>query len=111
MTHQETFDTVLAHLRKQGGPAYENNKCRYRTSDGKSCAAGCLIPDEDYIPGLEGTTAWAVPVQVLLSKQGHDPELVDSLQHVHDLAATQWSNFEPDMQMLARRWGLTYVAP
>ena len=55
MTGQEIFDTVLAHLRKQGRASRTiAGGCRYRGPDGTACAVGCLIPDELYDPMIEG---------------------------------------------------------
>jgi hypothetical protein len=53
MTNQEIFDFVVRALLKQGRPAYDGNQCRYRTSDGRKCAIGHLIPDEKYTPAME----------------------------------------------------------
>jgi hypothetical protein len=36
------------------------DRCQYRTASGLMCAAGCLIPDEKYIPEMEGLTAHGV---------------------------------------------------
>lgn len=63
MTEQEIFDKVVRHLKKQGQPARvpveevgpNVTRCVYRTSDEKSCAVGCLIPDELYSPDIERT--------------------------------------------------------
>lgn len=44
-------------------PDDEENKisrCQYRTSDGKMCAAGCLIPDDKYTAEMEGGTVFAL---------------------------------------------------
>ena len=55
MTEQEIFDTVLAHLRKQGKASTNHlNGCRYRGEGGTACAVGCLIPEELYDPVIEG---------------------------------------------------------
>lgn len=50
LTAQEMFTTVVLHLRKQGRRAVEEKDgvfyCRYRASDGASCAVGCLLTDD-----------------------------------------------------------------
>lgn len=53
-TLQGVFNYVTAHLFKQGRLALSMGKCRYRGSEGTSCAVGCLIRDEHYSPYLEG---------------------------------------------------------
>lgn len=50
MTLQEIFNKVYLGLASQGfkQSADDNGRCVYRSSDGCKCAAGQLIPDEDY---------------------------------------------------------------
>ncbi len=57
MEPQEAFDTMVAHLRKQGvrSKVSEGAKCLYRSDMGLKCAVGCLIPDVDYIVAMEET--------------------------------------------------------
>lgn len=54
MTKQEVFDKVATHLLTQNKRSLEGTSCVYRAKDGSMCAAGCLIPDEEYTPALEG---------------------------------------------------------
>ncbi len=58
-TKQEIFPKVVTHLRKQGQRAVADGHCKYRTSDGLSCAVGCLIPDELYTFNIEGASVTA----------------------------------------------------
>ena len=52
---QKTFDTMVDHLYKQGGPAINDiGGCLYRGPNGSKCAIGCLIPDEEYKDSMEG---------------------------------------------------------
>lgn len=50
------------------------------------CAAGCLIPNEEYDASLEecGTVLMNNAVRAIIAKQGHDLGLVRDLQEVHD---------------------------
>lgn len=70
MTGQEIFDSVLAHLRKQGKASVNDvddmELCQYRGPDGTSCAVGCLIPDELYDPLIENVSS----IQIM---EGHLP--------------------------------------
>lgn len=94
MNKQEIFETVVRHLHQQGEPAVigEGN-CRYRADDGKSCAVGCLIPDDCYDPQMEGMTSSMPRVKAALRLAGiltggaDDREisrLLDALQYAHD---------------------------
>jgi hypothetical protein len=95
-THQEIFNTVAAHLLKQGGQATnKHGRCKYRTPEGSQCAIGCLIPADKYHRRIEG-----IPVNhsgVLEALQGvidvqcvETLQLLDSLQRMHD-AGYSWS--------------------
>lgn len=62
LTLQQIFDKVLAHLRKQAVRSSETlasggAMCCYRDPQGRMCAAGCLIPDNAYVPAMEARTA------------------------------------------------------
>ena len=118
-SYQETFDTVVAHLRRQRAKAEIRGSspgekiCVYRAPDGKRCAAGCLIPDDRYEPSFEytvvgGTEAThnnrANAVTLLMEELGHDINLVKALQSVHDDAeVAQW---EGRLEQIAEDFGL-----
>lgn len=52
----EVFYFVIDHLRKQGVQAKnEAGTCSYLTPEGLKCAAGCLIPDDQYNSEFEGS--------------------------------------------------------
>lgn len=94
MNPQEIFDTVARHLFTQGKRAtdfeqsYNRTVCRYRTSDGLKCAAGCLIPDDKYDPKMEGWAINGEKVRTYLPQFVIDNIwLVVDLQRAHDEAA------------------------
>ena len=65
MTLQEMFDTMAAHLLKQGERSVSPinpQQCRYRGDHGLKCAVGALIKDKFYKPSLEGRGATDAPV-------------------------------------------------
>ncbi len=86
MTSQEIFDTVAAHLLKQGKRAVDSNgACVYRAPDGCRCAFGCLIPDDLYRPQFEGySAAEVVPNCPDLIRGDYSLSLVMELQWLHD---------------------------
>lgn len=98
MKAQEVFDTVVRHLAKQGrravvADADHGYVCRYHTPDGLKCAVGCLIPDDQYNPAIEGrmfsslATAAHPPAWVRdIVDSGHQTLLFD-LQRAHDTPA------------------------
>lgn len=107
ITQQETFDTVVRHLRTQGCKSIADGACMYRGPDGLKCAVGCLIPDDDYRPEMESQAACALgSVGRLLHDLGHDLSLINALQLVHD----SWNveNWESAFQETADRFGLRY---
>jgi len=95
MTAQEIFDKVINHLLQQGGPALNYNydddhKCRYRSNNGLKCAVGCLIPDDQYDPLMEGmgvivTFPSSDPLNNWIAKY-YEPHrhLLGALQSLHD---------------------------
>lgn len=112
MTKQETFDTVVEHLRQQGRPAWDRGgtACLYRTSQGLKCAVGCLIPDELYEARFEGVSLTNQKVlQHILRDLGHDVNLLIELQMIHD--GMHSSNWESEWKTLAFKHDLVYTAP
>lgn len=91
MTPQELFDKTIAHLIFMSGPCIrpEDGQCMYRGEGGTRCAAGFWVPDDRWVPEMEG--------QVISSYAGHlsneaapHVRLISDLQHeVHD-AVTSW---------------------
>lgn len=107
MTKQEVYDKVKAHLLAQGKQSWDEERdlCMYRGPGGLKCAVGVLIPDEKYVPQMEGEvsdTGW-------LEKYGLTEllpfeELLQDLQTVHDLGLT--SMWESHLRDVAQRHGL-----
>ena len=56
MNKQQVFERIVDHLLAQKEPALNPGKyaCMYRGENGKKCAVGVLIPDEEYLSGFEG---------------------------------------------------------
>jgi hypothetical protein len=106
---QQTFDIVVKHLLEQGKRAsLDDGECVYRTPAGLKCAAGCLIPDELYDPGMEGFSVigpHSLAGQVI-QRLGHDIVLVSQLQRMHDTELPEsWAQC---LQVLALTHNLQY---
>lgn len=84
---QLVFDTVAEHLLKQGkqslGDITDVNACMYRNNEGLKCAAGCLIPDDQYTPDIEGKS-WSSLVREN-KVSSNCSQLIDDLQCLHDV--------------------------
>ena len=94
-TAQEVFDQVKNHLINQGEQSLNSGGlCVYRNANGLSCAAGCLISQEEYSPDFE-TNLWGDLITMRLVSSAHS-DLIGELQQIHD----QWGeNEEEGMNM------------
>lgn len=90
ITGQELFDIIATHLITQTGLSIdERGKYLYRGPNGLKCAAGFLIPDEDYIPEMEGKLCINSPVKEVLQREGYDPSEVSVYQQIHDCCSNE----------------------
>lgn len=113
MTNQEAYDAILAHFEQDGavfgwgdirriddnGYVSVERDCVYRgNGDPKSplrCAFGCLIPDDLYNPGMEGTTASGVLTvsgkygDLKAHFDGLNLTFLDTIQGMHDRLARE----------------------
>ena len=101
ITKQDTFDTVYRGLAQQGfkrSLETAGEGCRYRGAEGRKCAAGYVLPDEMYHPGMEGFGIERerdliegekpnLPT-LAIRNLGHDIDLLVDLQLAHDFADT-----------------------
>jgi hypothetical protein len=93
-TAQEVFDQVATHLLTQNKKSAEMISveiagCRYRSSDGLKCAAGCLIGDDEYSREME-TRSWRYLIHINLVPDKHS-DLICRLQKIHDdVAVAAW---------------------
>lgn len=112
-TAQEVFDFITNHLliqNKKAGSIINRNadgfECLYLDPDGNKCAAGCLIPKEDYKKAFEGAN-WRT-CSVLLGTEDHF-SLINSLQHIHDDKEVE--EWESELKFLADENMLTFNPP
>lgn len=111
MTHQEAFDRVARHLATMEGKSWEFTGvavgCAYRSSSsGKKCAIGCLIPDDEHRPGMEGQLADEVQAKFdIPSLRGLSDNFLLALQRVHDAYSRKEDRLD-ELLTLARHWEL-----
>ncbi len=82
-TEQEIFDYVCQHLAKQGRSAVDQGGlCRYRMEDGRMCAVGCLLTDEEAERTGEGA---GVSKALLPARLEPHRKFLKKLQEAHDV--------------------------
>lgn len=84
---EQVFNYVAAHLLKQNKRSVCDNHqlgniCMYRGKDDMSCAAGCLIPDDDYNQDDEGCGVRTI--EFFNKFSNHVKSLLRKLQVIHD---------------------------
>lgn len=126
MTPQQVFDTVVSHLRQQGCKSLSEERyddggplCTYRGTNNTKCAAGCLIPDEEYLSRFEGKNfQYILRIVEGLDKKKNFPvirsltdhlTLIDCLQRMHD--TVEVSDWETRLVSIARGFDLQYQLP
>lgn len=108
MTPQEIFEKVVTHLFTQGRRSLNDQGwCRYRGDKGTSCAVGCLIPDEVYDVGMEGSNSICLLFRYKkeLPDLWQNSALLNELQEVHDYNAS-WmstSQMKRTLKLVAKR--------
>ena len=109
---QQVFDYVLEKLREQGCQSKYMGKCLYRGPDGLKCAAGHLIPDDEYDEKMEGgllkgtyNIIYNSLVNSYFLQKGANIDLLAGLQLVHD---NYWDTREEKFERLAKWLNLTY---
>ena len=97
LSDQQVFDHVATKLLAQGARSWldgvEDGKCAYRDGQGRSCAAGFLISDEEYSESFEGCGNWDGVVSQMEITDAHKG-LILRLQAVHDGAQVENWRFE-----------------
>jgi len=121
---QEVFDKVVSHLRAQNAKSTINSGvgCAYRGENCRKCAIGCLIPDEEYNPKMEGKPLWDLLRLDHQSSLGLFPEnsktnemlrehfsMLDNMQWVHDMEPIR--NWENEFKKVAKLHSLIYTPP
>ena len=116
MTKQEIFDTVVTHLRAQGIRSMRGCTCVYRGPEGRKCAIGALIPDEDFKPEWEGYIVGSRSEEpgnqelqdYFVFKFGlHNIGFLIDLQRLHDRDDLYTPSWEEQFVRMATNHGLT----
>lgn len=102
-TQQEVFDQAAVHLLTQKSVSIIRDVCRYK-ADGKKCAAGCFISDEEYNIKMEGNN-WASLIQNGLVADSTHMGIILELQCIHDTHDVQ--SWKSRLITLARKYTLS----
>lgn len=93
MTRQEYKELLIQCARDGTFPSMgEDGICMYRGPDGKKCAAGVLIPDEEYESQMEGLSWQSLPSELTdrIRPEGMTDQEMQTVQELHDIWAQQW---------------------
>lgn len=121
-TKQEAFDIAVEGIRGQEyQPSERNYTCLYRGPEGRKCALGFLITDEEYSPALDkaGSLSGLLSENLCTVNDTDLRRLLTKLQYVHDDLggvddrSTEWykERFEKGFQNLAQDFDLVYTPP
>lgn len=103
--NRKALATIIRHLRKQGRKAEgPDGKCMYRAPNGDRCAVGCIIPDEQYKPDMEGVGATALLPRVP-SLSALDPLMLLRCQVFHDVTTWTRGDVGPRLVHVLREHG------
>lgn len=110
-TLQEIFDIVAKHLLTQGKKSVSRGFCSYRGNDGTKCAAGALIPDNQYDCKFE-QLSW----DELVRKEWVEDKFtyqIQMLQRIHDDADNDptkcLESWKDDLRSFAKSHHLTFI--
>lgn len=110
MTDQELYSRVRAHLLTQRARSMNGRQCAYRGEDGRKCAIGCLIPDERYSLDLESWSSYETAVRAAAGITYAQLDLASALQELHDDERRPIDEWEPALNNIAARFGLSILA-
>ena len=107
-TLQEIFDIVSTHLLKQNARSINHEgTCMYRGDNGLKCAAGVLIPDDQYKKDFE-FSSWATLSREQLVSSSFCEEIWD-LQKIHDNSLI--SDWPLRLKQFAEKHNLKFNCP
>lgn len=114
MTTQEIFEKALRGVIAQGALAQtQTGSCAYRFADGRKCAAGHILTEEQldriYAVGLNERGFAAVNDFLELFDESNSQEfaLIEAMQRAHD-TANNLEAFKAGMKRVASNFDLSY---
>jgi len=107
---QDIFDFVSRKIIEQGGPCVDEYASCYYRHDGRKCAMGWLIPDNEYIPDMEQNNIDDILKIFYPNVEVPNIKFISELQAVHDRCAVyDFSKTWPfSMKVVAINHGLNY---
>ena len=107
MTLQEIFDKAVGGVIAQGGPSavmtdYFGIKCLYRGPNGRRCAAGHVLTDEEGMLAADASDLGGMLSELIGGDLIHATRIIHRLQCAHDEAANVGSKVCPDALFLER---------
>jgi len=118
---QLMFDHVVEKINEHGFAFdIKSNSCMYRTSDGKKCAVGWLISDQEYTSEMEGSQVGGLIARKILPKRllgkfvrgRYENEiLLRDMQYAHDVCAgssEDKNDFNDRMKRVAQTYKLDW---
>ena len=100
---RDIFTKVYVALRKQGRSSIdEEGSCQYRGSNNTRCAAGWLLPDDQWEPGIEGLSVDESSVWKRFGLPDQLKDFIRALQRAHDAGYTAgFASWESKMAAIA----------
>jgi hypothetical protein len=92
MSIQEIYEKSRTHLLTQNAKSHEpdnEHRCLYRGPNGLMCGAGPFIPDDKYVPEMEGMVFSAVVDKYDLPYTPLETSLINRIQSIHDWDAIE----------------------
>ena len=114
MNNQEVFNMAVRGLAWQGfrRSVSPSGRCQYRGGGGRKCAIGHCIPDEEYMPEMEGKSISSEVMTTVRTRlfAGADLPFLAALQAAHD---SPFSGVTPEdlrstLSDVAKRYNLTW---
>lgn len=118
-TMQEAFDIAARGVIGQGGPSVDVGMCVYRSANGRKCAAGHLISDQNYRDVFEGQTIGKIwdkinewdrlsPKFLSFLQKAHDENALplDGMEYLVIADGNFISGYKASMRAVAERFNL-----
>jgi hypothetical protein len=99
LTNQECFNKVWDWFVVNKNPqSIKDNVCQYRGPNGAKCAAGVLMPDENYSVEFEGCSIGGINICLngFFNNLVQDVSFIKQMQDVHDA----WISIRRDGEFL-----------